>query len=154
VLALAGLIGWFGWDRSGDGPVGAPDSQGASDPTGDLRVHDIAAPTAEQEEGATLALAESGEGMLDYLQTTPAANRNRILWQVVSGEGFECSAVRTASLVGTSGSIWRAQCGDALVYWIEIDEFSRFSVMPIPYGDGVGPMPPVRLVEPEGTQTR
>jgi hypothetical protein len=100
-----------------------------------LRVPAIAAPAPEHDEGSSLAQAELPAGMLEYLQTTPAANRNRILWQVVTGEGFECSAVRRASLVGTSGSAWRAQCGEALVYWIEVDELSQFSVSPMPYGD-------------------
>ena len=78
----------------------------------------------------------SSGSLRDYLSSTPEGNRNRILRAAIGGEGFNCQEVKSASLVHASGgSAWRTNCGDAQVYWIEVDEFGGFTVVPMPYGD-------------------
>jgi hypothetical protein len=174
VLAVAGLIVVLGSDPRNDGQGGdygqgdngqsdnersggGQSADGASNAairaTREVAERITQSPDPEPllEEDVALADPAAAGSMREYLISTPIGNRNRILGLAVTENGLECLTVKSSSLIGTSGSTWRAHCGDTLVYWVEVDEFSRFSVMPMRYGDGVGPMPPVRIVEPEGS---
>lgn len=62
-------------------------------------------------------------------------NRRQILRLTLLDAGLECSDVRSANPVGDSGSSWRANCGDGLIYMVDINDLGGFEISPMPYGD-------------------
>jgi hypothetical protein len=69
------------------------------------------------------------------LLATTAENRDQMLRLAISDAGFHCPAGAKSKAVGTSGGVWRVHCGEADVYWVEIDEFGHLLVRPAPYSD-------------------
>ena len=92
----------------------------------------------------TLPDQASPGSMRATLLNTADGNRNHIFRLTIADAGFECPGVRNASSVGGDGYVWRVHCGDAFVYWVEVDDFGRLLVMPIPYGDFGGSLVPIR----------
>lgn len=87
--------------------------------------------------------------MQAMLLGTTDENRNHIMWRTILDAGFECEAVRTSRVVGDDGSSWRVNCGNAQTYWVDVDEFGRLSVAPMPYGDIDGSVVPVEVAPRE-----
>lgn len=73
--------------------------------------------------------------MRESFLATTAENRSHILALAIRTAGFTCSSGKSATAAGPSNAMWRVHCGGNDVYWVEVDEFDRLSVEPIPYGD-------------------
>lgn len=73
--------------------------------------------------------------MQESLLNSSDGHRRQLFWRAITGAGFECVDVRVVGAVGGTGSAWRANCGDASIYLIEVNEFGRLAVTPMPYGD-------------------
>lgn len=63
------------------------------------------------------------------------SNRRSIVGQTLRGLGLECPDLQGVDRVADDGTAWRANCGLALIYWIEVDDFGRISAQPAAYGD-------------------
>jgi hypothetical protein len=87
--------------------------------------------------------------MQSELLTMTDAARGQIFALTIGDAGFQCPSVQSAKVVGNTGSVWRAHCGEVLVYWVEVNDFGRLSVRPVPYGDFWPGGLPNREVQPE-----
>lgn len=144
-LALAAL--YLG-SRGRDGPADASRetlAEALSRAGGEL-LEGRAAPAQEP----AIDAPRPGSMQASLLESTEA-NRAHLFWRAIVDAGFECPEVRAAGAVGTTGSNWRANCGDASVYLIEVGEFGRLSVSPMPYGDLQPERVPRRVPAEEGS---
>ena len=73
--------------------------------------------------------------MQESLINAADGHRVQLFWRAITDAGLECVEVRAVGALGATGSAWRANCGDASIYLIEVDEFGRLWVAPMPYGD-------------------
>jgi hypothetical protein len=87
-----------------------------------------------------------GSMQANLIETTDA-DRNHLFWRAIADAGYQCSEVRAASAIGSTGSAWRANCGENNLYLVEVEEFGRLSVVPMPISDSI--TPPVRRVMPD-----
>lgn len=138
---LAGLAGAYLWSpakdvalgsRESDDSLAVAESFGAGQPDDPFR--DL------EEEGA--AGAPRPGSMQEKLLNTADADRNHLFRRAIADIGYECSDVRDASAVGSNGSAWRANCGDTNLYFIEVGEYGRFTVVPMRFDDGLTPSVP------------
>ncbi len=85
------------------------------------------------------------------LQTT-RQNRDSMLARTIRERGFECQQLATSDPIGRDGRTWRTNCGNGLIYTIQVDEFGRMSVDAAPYGDVDPSMrtPEVEIIEENG----
>jgi hypothetical protein len=82
------------------------------------------------------------------LLNTTEANRVQMLTLAISDADYDCPPGATARAAGTNGVVWRVHCGESKVYWVEVSEFGRLLVRPLPYGDffpGAGVEPELRF---------
>lgn len=70
------------------------------------------------------------------------AHRNHIFWLTLRDAGFQCDELESSQLLGGDARAWRAYCGGALVYWVNVDDLGDISVELAPYG-----VPTVRPIE-------
>jgi len=145
-FVVAGLIAYDIWRLIGGADADVTESNAGaavSESTSNLQTDD---PTL----GINKVLSDQASpgSMRATLLNTADGNRNHIFRLTIADAGFECPGVRNASGVGGDGYLWRVQCGDAFVYWVEVDDFGRLLAMPIPYGDFGGSRIPYRVELP------
>jgi len=148
VFVVVGLIAYDIWRliEGGNGDVSESNAGVAvSESTSRLTPQ-----TGDPAFGRNKALPDEARpgSMRATLLNTADGNRNHIFQLTIADSGFECPGVRNASGVGGDGYVWRVHCGDTLVYWVEVDDFGRLLVMPIPYGDFEGSLVPIRRALP------
>ncbi|HUF72858.1 MAG TPA: hypothetical protein VMR74_08170 [Gammaproteobacteria bacterium] len=128
-LALAGLYLWL---QSPDDTTEAPRRSLAaalSEASRELRNAFASSPEAPPAE------APPPGSMQESLLNAADGHRVQLFWRAITDAGLDCVEVRAVGALGATGSAWRANCGDASIYLIEVDEFGRLSVAPMPYGD-------------------
>jgi hypothetical protein len=85
--------------------------------------------------------------MQESLLNAADGHRVQLFWRAIGDAGLECAEIRAVGPLGDGGSAWRANCGDASVYLIEVGEFGRLSVVPMPYGDVYPPGSEINVPE-------
>lgn len=135
-LAAAGIAALLLWSRAAYEPADTSRTSLAAAMSQIGRDLAGSRPAAEAE---TLTDAPPAGSMQANLIETTDGDRNHLFWRTIAGAGYECVEVRTASAIGSTGSAWRANCGENYLYFIEVDEFGRLSVVPMPISDSVTP---------------
>jgi hypothetical protein len=80
------------------------------------------------------------DGLRRELLEMLEAPRNHIFWLTIRDAGFQCDEVESSQPLGGDAMAWRARCGGALVYWVNVDDLGGISADPALYRDGVGPL--------------
>jgi hypothetical protein len=88
---------------------------------------------------------DQATGLGASLLADSPATRHHLFGLTVRDAGFPCPQVRSAAPLSPQGIAWRVHCGEALLYWIEVDEFGRLSVEPGNYSEP-GMEPGVRTI--------
>jgi hypothetical protein len=114
----------------GLGPAGTVASESATSPRSVQDAVDAAIVDAANQPG----LPAPGSMEAELLNTTDA-NRNQMLSLAISDARYECPDGANAKAAGNNGAVWRVHCGESNVYWVEVNEFGRLLVTPLPYGD-------------------
>jgi hypothetical protein len=149
-ISGAGLVGIGVWQLSEQAPPAA-NPTAASAGNGAASVEQTAEVALAADEPSVDPPAP--DTMQARLLTTTEGNRNNIFSLTLASAGYECPEIRTARAVGRDGSNWRIQCGESWVYSVEVDEFGRLSVYPVPYGDIRGSQVPVQRDFESGGRT-
>jgi hypothetical protein len=133
-IALAVIAGSIVWQRMYSTTESVSEPLDADTSAGNM---DSGRAEAEADEPNDEIAAERGApgSMQAGLFNTTEGNRHQILALTIAAGNYPCPLVKSAKAVGRQGLVWRVHCGDALVYWVEVDEFDRLSVTPVPYAD-------------------
>lgn len=138
---LAGVMGIHLWSPSQHAQVGGQDSRdsvAAAESFG-AREPDDPIPGIQVDRAAD---APRPGSMQENLLNTTDADRNQLFRRAIADVGFVCSDVKDASAVGSSGSAWRTDCGDTNLYFIEVGEYGRLSIVPMLFNDSLAPRVP------------
>jgi hypothetical protein len=73
--------------------------------------------------------------------------QKHVFWLTLRDAGYDCDEVLEAQMLGSDAMAWRASCGQALVYWIALDERGNLSAEPAAYGDIDRAIPETRTLE-------
>jgi hypothetical protein len=142
LLAASAAAGLYLWWQSGDVPVAGEGSRQNLAAGESFGAHESGDSLPGLDNEAPANTARPGSMQENLLNTTDA-DRNQLFRRAIADVGFDCSDVRDASAVGSGGSAWRTNCGNTNLYFIEVGEYGRFTVVPMRFDDGLTPRIPV-----------
>ena len=93
-------------------------------------VEDRSAVAEPEPEGAN-PLAEPAPGTPPaHLLADSDPARRHLLRRAIGDSGYACDEILSAAALDGSGGTWRVNCGQALLYWVGLDEFGRWTIEP------------------------
>lgn len=134
---MIGVVAYSLWLWRDGNSVRPGTDAASSDPIVPAVSSDAAGNVAADDSANASALPAPGSMEAALLNTTPA-NRVQMLTLAISDARYECPPGASVNAVGSNGAVWRVHCGESNIYLVEVNEYGRLQVTPLPYGDFIG----------------